>query len=585
MAGSKETPRQKMIGMMYLVLTALLALNVSKQILDAFIAIELNISKGAITQKENGDRVINDMEKSISDAKLEQVQKDKIKIFLGVIKKIDKEAGKAIETIDGIKMELLTALNEETEEGKKDGDGKDAKILVIKKYNKADILTPGKYDLNAIKIKDNCDVTMEVLVGEGIKKDIKVYKPAGKKLWKALINYRKKLVELTATYKTVDGNFKLTLNKDINDYKDNLDLMDQVAKLFSTSGNINRQDFNDLSSIYQELTKKAVDKYEGAEGDIPKPIHWIGRTFNESPIVAAFASLSSLQMEILNARTKAVVLLKRKVDVSPFAFDEIKAVVTPSGLNFSPGESFTTTVSLAAYQASGELRIEQNGGGSVVSNANGEIKINMTAPSSGEKIISGRVGAMNAQGVMEWRPYSTKIAVGGAATGSFENAEMNVLYVNYPNKIIPTVSGVDDYNLSSGSATTFEGRKAFIIKPTSTGPMTLTLTGKKGNKSFSWKKTYKCKRFPVPTIITTSISKSSGATIVAKLVDAPIDADFSVQKVTVLTDEGPSFSGANIPKSAVAKLRVGKSVGIEVFVKNNKTGESNIRVIGSLTIR
>ncbi|MDD3878079.1 MAG: gliding motility protein GldM [Bacteroidales bacterium] len=39
MAGSKETPRQKMIGMMYLVLTALLALNVSKDILDAFILI------------------------------------------------------------------------------------------------------------------------------------------------------------------------------------------------------------------------------------------------------------------------------------------------------------------------------------------------------------------------------------------------------------------------------------------------------------------------------------------------------------------------------------------------------------------
>ena len=43
MAGGKETPRQKMIGMMYLVLTALLALNVSKAILDAFVAIEENI--------------------------------------------------------------------------------------------------------------------------------------------------------------------------------------------------------------------------------------------------------------------------------------------------------------------------------------------------------------------------------------------------------------------------------------------------------------------------------------------------------------------------------------------------------------
>lgn len=40
MAGGKETPRQKMIGMMYLVLTAMLALNVSKSILDAFITID-----------------------------------------------------------------------------------------------------------------------------------------------------------------------------------------------------------------------------------------------------------------------------------------------------------------------------------------------------------------------------------------------------------------------------------------------------------------------------------------------------------------------------------------------------------------
>jgi gliding motility-associated protein GldM len=39
MAGGKETPRQKMIGMMYLVLTALLALNVSKEILNSFIVV------------------------------------------------------------------------------------------------------------------------------------------------------------------------------------------------------------------------------------------------------------------------------------------------------------------------------------------------------------------------------------------------------------------------------------------------------------------------------------------------------------------------------------------------------------------
>lgn len=45
MAGYKETPRQKMIGMMYLVLTALLALNVSKQILDAFVVVNETMVK------------------------------------------------------------------------------------------------------------------------------------------------------------------------------------------------------------------------------------------------------------------------------------------------------------------------------------------------------------------------------------------------------------------------------------------------------------------------------------------------------------------------------------------------------------
>lgn len=44
MAGGKQSPRQKMIGMMYLVLTALLALNISKEIINAFITIDTGLS-------------------------------------------------------------------------------------------------------------------------------------------------------------------------------------------------------------------------------------------------------------------------------------------------------------------------------------------------------------------------------------------------------------------------------------------------------------------------------------------------------------------------------------------------------------
>lgn len=45
MGGGKLPPRQKMIGMMYLVLTALLALNVSKSILDAFVIINNGLER------------------------------------------------------------------------------------------------------------------------------------------------------------------------------------------------------------------------------------------------------------------------------------------------------------------------------------------------------------------------------------------------------------------------------------------------------------------------------------------------------------------------------------------------------------
>ena len=37
MGGGKETPRQKMVGLMYLDLCAMLAMNVSKEIINAFV--------------------------------------------------------------------------------------------------------------------------------------------------------------------------------------------------------------------------------------------------------------------------------------------------------------------------------------------------------------------------------------------------------------------------------------------------------------------------------------------------------------------------------------------------------------------
>ncbi|MBC6399507.1 MAG: gliding motility protein GldM [Ekhidna sp.] len=67
MAGRKETPRQKMIGMMYLVLTALLALNVSVTVLDKFAFINESLERANDETSERNSRTIDGMKSAAKD--------------------------------------------------------------------------------------------------------------------------------------------------------------------------------------------------------------------------------------------------------------------------------------------------------------------------------------------------------------------------------------------------------------------------------------------------------------------------------------------------------------------------------------
>jgi len=67
MAGGKETPRQKMIGMMYLVLTALLALNVSTTVLDKFAFINQSLEQANGETSTRNGQILNGMKKSVKD--------------------------------------------------------------------------------------------------------------------------------------------------------------------------------------------------------------------------------------------------------------------------------------------------------------------------------------------------------------------------------------------------------------------------------------------------------------------------------------------------------------------------------------
>ena len=63
--GAKESVRQKMINMMYLVLTALLALQVSNTVLDKFMFIDESLKHSVrITEQQNSD-IINSMSATV----------------------------------------------------------------------------------------------------------------------------------------------------------------------------------------------------------------------------------------------------------------------------------------------------------------------------------------------------------------------------------------------------------------------------------------------------------------------------------------------------------------------------------------
>lgn len=67
MASGKLSPRQRMINMMYLVLTAMLALNVSKEVLDAFTIIKKQLNLAAANTAKSAESEISGMKKLVQD--------------------------------------------------------------------------------------------------------------------------------------------------------------------------------------------------------------------------------------------------------------------------------------------------------------------------------------------------------------------------------------------------------------------------------------------------------------------------------------------------------------------------------------
>ncbi|MDH3708974.1 MAG: gliding motility protein GldM [Cyclobacteriaceae bacterium] len=113
MAGVKETPRQKMIGMMYLVLTALLALNVSNTVLEKFLFMNRTMEQSVDDGGEKNGGTVARIESTVK----ESGERAKDLAVLTTAQEVRIETSKVLATLDELKKRMIEETGSYEEDG------------------------------------------------------------------------------------------------------------------------------------------------------------------------------------------------------------------------------------------------------------------------------------------------------------------------------------------------------------------------------------------------------------------------------------------------------------------------------------
>jgi gliding motility-associated protein GldM len=139
-----KDPRQKMINIMYLVLTAMLALNVSAEILNAFNIVNNSILTSNASIAEKNSLTYNQFDKQMS------VDAAKTAPFKAKAEEVKKLTADAFAYIEGLKQEIITQSGGVNEEGELKGkENLDAPTHVMENEKKGPALEKMLTDLRS----------------------------------------------------------------------------------------------------------------------------------------------------------------------------------------------------------------------------------------------------------------------------------------------------------------------------------------------------------------------------------------------------------------------------------------------------
>lgn len=432
MAGNKETPRQRMIGMMYLVLTALLALNVSKEIVNAFVKlndkiedanaivemqIETDLDKFKLAMADKSARVVvkqwYDKAKAIHDASNMEFD-----FFL-------KETNSLLKATEGEKSEWL-------EKDKNTGR------LKLK-------------SLMAVEAKDDYDAATRLFVGDNPTSP----NERGRDLRTRLEKLRDMMVMQMANYtlnnKTYSINEKLLAKFDPK-------IPSTRKYLKEAMVNCNKLDTAAMNRVIHILS------YPQQLNEFDEVTSWQGSMFNYSPVVAASAMLTALRSDIRTAESIAIQHLFAKVDVNIIHVNKIEPVAfAPKGY-LNVGDTMPLKVMIAAYDSNSVsmIRYADNPEMSNQEEKSGMISIKATTP--GVKNLYGNI-AVKEKGVITWKPWTFQYEV-GQPQAVISATDLNVLYIGHENKISASASGYssNEVRLTGDGVTIQPSNGNYVVK-------------------------------------------------------------------------------------------------------------------------
>ncbi|MBL7921535.1 MAG: gliding motility protein GldM [Bacteroidia bacterium] len=449
MSNAKETPRQKMIGMMYLVLTCLLALNVTKEVLQGFVTINESIE----TTNSNFTANTKNMMKAFDDAI--KKGKNEVKPYYAKAKEVTQ--------LSQTTFDYITTLKQNIQQYTEDVKGSDTMKLA------------------RIENLDNFDKPTYLLIGPDETKPVDT-KYSAKEL-------RKNITTLTSALNKMIDDMHETKGTVIP--KADYDILKEKIKLFTPHDNFRDKDGKaigwEIKNFYNMPLAGVITNLSKMQSDI--------RSI-ESEMVTTFASAAGKLNLVLNDFQARIVPVSNYVQSgSPFTADVFltasSSEFTEENMQFVLGDMDTATGKLA--EGAIVLPIDKGTG-----------KINIPTSAAGHKEINGWIKLKGADGFYKYFKYNNEYVVANAAV-AISPDKMNVFYIGVDNPLTVSAAGVAPTDLvvnvsGCGASLSSNGNGKYIAKAVTSGTCIVTVMARTadGLKQQGPPQVFRVKKFPNP---------------------------------------------------------------------------------------